>query len=217
MRRIVDAIERASFANGVSEALSVNSGLSFRRAFSIVPASTWRLACARKYHDWWARNSSRVSSILSLCHSSVASLCPSFTSYFDLFGMKSEVYKEHTMEPDFPHPYFCLWSLNTSFAVAIVWLFDATCRHHAYLSALFEFEFCSQWRSDKISRRSPLNVITFDGSVSYLMIYGYLEGWIYLPLELYLLKFMTLSNCFVADAGSDMFFRRSIDRNISCL
>lgn len=66
MRRMEEGTERASFTNEVSEALPVNSGLSFRRAFSIVPASTRRLACARKYHDWWARNSSRISSILTL-------------------------------------------------------------------------------------------------------------------------------------------------------
>lgn len=35
----------------VFEALSVNSGLSFRRAFGIVLASTQRLGCSRKYHD----------------------------------------------------------------------------------------------------------------------------------------------------------------------
>lgn len=72
MRRMAEGIERASFANEVSEALAVNSGLSFRRAFSIVPASTRRLACARKYHDWWARNSSPVSSILTLLSSSLS-------------------------------------------------------------------------------------------------------------------------------------------------
>lgn len=95
MRRMAEGIERASFANEVSEALPVNSGLSFRRAFSIVPASTRRLACARKYHDWWARNSSPISSILTLLSSSLSlplSIYPccfsSFTSHFDLFGTK---------------------------------------------------------------------------------------------------------------------------------
>ena len=132
MRRMAEGIERASFANEVSEALPVNSGLSFRRAFSIVPASTRRLACARKYHDWWARNSSPVSSILTLLSSSLSpSIYLSVLLLFIHFALRPiwyEVYKEHTMEPDFTRPHFRLWSLNTSFASAIVRPFDTILR-----------------------------------------------------------------------------------------
>ena len=55
-------------------------------------------------------------------------------------------------------------------------LFDCsavTCRHRACLFALFQLELGCRWRSGEISPPSPLNPITFDASVPYLMIYGY--------------------------------------------
>ena len=52
---------------------------------------------------------------------------------------------------------------------------SATCRHRACLSLSLSSKLGCRWRSGEISPPSPLNPITYDGSVSYLVIYGYLD------------------------------------------
>lgn len=99
--------------------------------------------------------------------------------------MKSEVYKEHTMEPDFTRPHFRFWSLNTSFASAIVRPFDTILR------LLIEKGILSPplLNESQISR-SPLNeIISDEGLVPYLVIHRWTREILSSPLESFPSKF----------------------------
>ena len=115
------------------------------------------------------------------------------------------------MEPDFPRPHFPLWSLST-FAPAIVCLFERHVPASRVSFALFELE---AWLSMEIRRNLSAESIKPD----YVRWECFLpcDLWLSrsrdgsrLPLEI-LLKFTTLSNCFVgADAPFDTFLQRCI-------